>query len=190
MEHCYNLIEGWFNFEDVYRDAVLAAREGGTLVEVGTFLGRSLAFLAVEAHNADKGLRVFCVDHWKGSSAEPLYKGIMEEHGGDLYPAWRQNMKQHGLLTLVTPLRMPSLDAAEHFEDESIDFVFLDAGHDYESISADIEAWLPKVVPGGTLAGHDYEWYFGAVVQAVDERFGNAVRIDNKTWVYRKPRDG
>lgn len=185
IEHCYNHIEGWFDFEGVYRDAVRNAREGGTLVEVGTFLGRSLAFLAVEAHNADKGLSVFCVDHWKGSSAEPLYKGIMEEHGGDLYPAWRVSMKIHGLLTLVIPLKMPSLEAAEHFEDESLDFVFLDAGHDYQSISADIDAWLPKVIPGGTLAGHDYERYFEAVVKAVDERF--AVRVDNKTWIYRKP---
>jgi hypothetical protein len=109
----------------------------------------------------------------------------MEEHGGDLYPAWRVSMKIHGLLTLVIPLKMPSLEAAEHFEDESLDFVFLDAGHDYQSISADIDAWLPKVIPGGTLAGHDYERYFEAVVKAVDERF--AVRVDNKTWIYRKP---
>jgi predicted O-methyltransferase YrrM len=67
-----------------------------------------------------------------------------------------------------------SWDVATRYPDESIDFVFLDASHAYESISRDIDAWRPKVKRGGLLAGHDYvHWTnpeFG-VVRAVNERF-------------------
>src|SRR5207253_8367684 len=43
------------------------------------------------------------------------------------------------------------------FADASVDFVFIDAGHDFNSVCNDIRVWLPKVKPGGVLAGHDYE---------------------------------
>ena len=38
----------------------------------------------------------------------------------------------------------------------TIDFVYLDARHDYQSVVEDICAWFPLVSPGGILAGHDY----------------------------------
>jgi hypothetical protein len=49
-----------------------------------------------------------------------------------------------------------SVDEAKTFVDQSLDFAFLDADHTYEGVKADIEAWLPKVKPGGWLCGHDY----------------------------------
>jgi predicted O-methyltransferase YrrM len=49
-----------------------------------------------------------------------------------------------------------SPEAAHAFEDKSLDFVFIDGEHSYEATKADMEAWLPKVKPGGILAGHDY----------------------------------
>ena len=63
-----------------------------------------------------------------------------------------------------------SPQAADSFVDESIDLVYIDALHDYESVSADIRAWYPKVREGGIIAGHDYllsSW--PGVVAAVDE---------------------
>ena len=37
-----------------------------------------------------------------------------------------------------------------------MDFVFLDAAHDYENVKEDILSWYPKVKVGGWLTGHDY----------------------------------
>ena len=51
---------------------------------------------------------------------------------------------------------MSSVKAATKFKDNSIDFLFLDAGHEYEDIIEDMTAWYPKVKPGGIIAGHDY----------------------------------
>lgn len=52
--------------------------------------------------------------------------------------------------------RTTSVDAAARIEDAQLDFVYIDARHDYESVREDLVAWLPKVRPGGLLAGHDY----------------------------------
>ena len=74
-------------------------------------------------------------------------------------------------------LRTTSLEAAEQTADGSLDFVYLDGRHDYESVIADLYAWCPKMRPGGIIAGHDYvdgnlpSGLFG-VRSAVDEFFG------------------
>lgn len=52
--------------------------------------------------------------------------------------------------------RAMSFDAVKEFDDCSLDFVYVDAVHDYEGALRDIVDWWPKLKPGGILAGHDY----------------------------------
>lgn len=52
--------------------------------------------------------------------------------------------------------RATSLEASERIPHHSLDFVYLDARHDYASVMEDLEAWFDKVRPGGVIAGHDY----------------------------------
>jgi hypothetical protein len=85
----------------------------------------------------------------------------------------------------TTFLRLPSLDAAPLVADGSLDLVFIDAVHLYEDVLADVAAWLPKVAPGGVLAGDDYTPAFRGVIDAVDEVFPAAVRrVDRATGVW------
>ena len=63
--------------------------------------------------------------------------------------------------------RKPSVEAAPTFADGSFDMVYIDGNHKYASVVNDIREWLPKVKPGGVLAGHDYR--FPGVRQAVHE---------------------
>ena len=66
--------------------------------------------------------------------------------------------------------RRDSVQAAENFDDSSLDFVFVDAEHSYDSAAADINAWWPKLKPGGILFGHDYGHpRFPGVKRAFDE---------------------
>ncbi len=73
--------------------------------------------------------------------------------------------------------RMTGDEAAAHLPDGSLDFVYIDARHDYESVKSDLAVWLPKLAPAGVICGHDYvdgdlrEGVFG-VRSAVDEFFG------------------
>jgi len=60
-----------------------------------------------------------------------------------------------------------SADAAILITDNSLDFVYIDANHTYESMAEDISLYYPKVKKGGLLSGHDYD--YGSVKRAVDE---------------------
>lgn len=57
-----------------------------------------------------------------------------------------------------------------NFQDNSLDFVYIDGLHTYEAVKSDLEAWCDKVRVGGIISGHDYckeDWV--GVVNAVDE---------------------
>jgi len=40
--------------------------------------------------------------------------------------------------------------------DEPLDFVYIDANHNYDKVLEDCETWLPKIKSGGIISGHDY----------------------------------
>ena len=59
-------------------------------------------------------------------------------------------------------IRATSETASTLFQNESLDFVYIDANHSYEHVKKDLELWFPKVKKGGVFAGHDYiniDWY-------------------------------
>ena len=82
---------------------------------------------------------------------------------------------------------MDSIEASKKYEDNSIDFVFIDANHDYDYVKKDIEAWFPKVKTGGVIAGHDYHKHWKGVVKAVDEFFlEKDVLFSEVCWIHNK----
>jgi hypothetical protein len=49
--------------------------------------------------------------------------------------------------------------AVEKFEDNSLDFVYIDGNHFEEYFKEDLNNWWPKIKKGGVMCGHDYEHY-------------------------------
>lgn len=152
VEHYYQTVPGYFDFEDVYREAIEWIPDGGTFVEVGCWQGQSLAYLLVEAHNSGKQLKVFGCDHFRGSVNDgPLIK---EADLKSIVAHCSHNLRRAAYpFSLV---HAESTVGATFFADESIDYLFIDAGHMYEEVQSDLAAWLPKVKPGGIVAGHDF----------------------------------
>jgi len=169
MEHFYQNIHGWFDFEAIYRLMVRLAGDRAHFVEVGAFEGKSTSFMAVEIANCDKEIRFDVIDTWQGSE-EHQPGGAHESPviaSNSLYETFLRNMSpvEH----IINPIRLPSLEAVKSYPDRSLDFVFIDASHDYENVKADILAWQPKIKLNGFLGGHDYQDLFPGVAQAVTE---------------------
>lgn len=85
-------------------------------------------------------------------------------------------------------IRKSSEGASKDFLDESLDIIFIDARHDYDSVVRDIKLWLPKVKVGGVLCGHDYSLTTFGVVEAVNHLIGydNISIKSDSTWFYLK----
>jgi predicted O-methyltransferase YrrM len=152
MKHYYQNIEGWFNFGKLYTRMVNKYPNKSHFVEVGSWLGKSTVYMAVEIINSNKDIRFDCVDSWR--------------EGFDIFI---RNINP--LAEVINYHRMPSVEAAMLYKDKSLDFVFLDAGHTYEDVMNDLISWYPKVKSGGAIAGHDYQGE--GVKKAVDEFFIN-----------------
>jgi predicted O-methyltransferase YrrM len=74
-------------------------------------------------------------------------------------------------------------DAAYSVADGSLDFVFIDADHDYEPVRQDIAHWTPKVKTGGWVGGHDFHsTKFPGVVKAVRQAFGEVEHYPGTIW--------
>ena len=56
-------------------------------------------------------------------------------------------------------IRKTSLEAVRDFPYESIDFVYIDASHEFDFVMTDIIEWTKRVKKGGIVAGHDYKSY-------------------------------
>jgi predicted O-methyltransferase YrrM len=68
----------------------------------------------------------------------------------------------------VTFMRTTSEEASSHFEDESLDFVYIDGDHTYNAVTLDLEKWYPKVKKGGLFYGHDYYWEKNFILPRMD----------------------
>lgn len=169
MNHIYQNIEGWFSFPKHYANAIKRLPSGSRLVELGTYKGASLSCLVVEAINSGKTFDIVGID------ACPEGWGVKE--------GFEKNMKPlEG--NFRTMFGGDSFDRAKEFEDESIDFLFIDANHTYEFVKKDIAAYLPKMKKGSIISGHDYNDCHPGVIQAVNEAFGDRVMYDKAEDVW------
>jgi predicted O-methyltransferase YrrM len=177
MEHYANSVEGFFLDEDFgfYEYMVQQAPAKAHFVEVGAWKGRSTAFMAVEIINSGKNIRFDVVDTFTGSEEQKDDSDVVNK---TLFDTFQTNMAP--VRGSYNPIIAESTTAATMYQDNSLDFVFIDAAHDYDSVTADIKAWLPKVKVGGIISGHDY--HHPPVAQAVSEQIGNNINVRGLCW--------
>lgn len=199
MEHFYSGIEGGFDFQNVYSKAVeiASADRVSLFVEIGSWMGKSTAFMGVEIVNSGKDIHFYAIDNWSGSPGEAKETGglsammswMKETKTGpdDAYELFAKNVKpvKDAMAGHFNIIKNDSVEASKFFKDESIDFLFLDADHSYEAVTRDIRTWLPKVKIGGVFAGHDRD--YPPLGKAVEELIpGNQTMEPRSYWYARK----
>eukprot|EP01041_Mallomonas_annulata_P014868 gene14868-31561_t len=126
----------------------------GTAVEIGVKNGE-FAEVFISQWNGNK---YFLVDTWDYTDNLILY---VDPNNPDwrldaIYNEAKYRMSKYG--DRVKLLRMTSVEGSVLFADNSLDFIYIDAAHDYFNVMSDMRAWWPKLVNGGVFAGHDLQY--------------------------------
>src|SRR5260370_19381016 len=101
MDHFYERVDGSFSFREIYDKALRDARNGAVFVEIGSWYGRSTAYMAVEIANSGKQIDFYCVDTWTGSADLPWMAEQLAAKGGSAFPFFRENMNRGDVLNLI-----------------------------------------------------------------------------------------
>jgi hypothetical protein len=145
----------WLPGQDI--PSLIAHIQSPTGIEIGTAEGFTTQYLL----NTVPGLTLYGIDpytdyvDWNGRSitgSDIGYAQLLQKTEGKNY----------------THIRATSDDAVNSFEDESMDFIFIDGLHTYEQVLADCKNYYPKLKKNGIFIGHDYGT-IEAVRKAVDE---------------------
>lgn len=160
-------IDGWFDFRDVYDYAAQTLPLSSSFAEVGAWKGKSAVYLRDRLEDLGKSAYLLCVDTFEG-----------DYHTGreSVFEEFLDNVKDRR----IASCKEDSISASDKYASESFHGVFIDAAHDYESVKADIEAWFPKVKPGGFFGGHDID--SPGVLQAVQEA-GFPFAVIGRCWI-------
>lgn len=181
-------IPGWFQWRSAQEEAVERFPNDSRFVEVGNYLGRSLCSLAELVGQRGTRVTIIGVDTCRGSGlegpkAKDYHGAAVAQGGGTIAGTLHANIIACGYADKISLIVADSVVASAFFPDRSIEWVHLDARHDYEHVKADIAAWLPKVASGGWLSGDDYDpvkW--PDVVRAVSDSVPHAHTWSTSQW--------
>ena len=172
--------------EEIDKLLQLAQIAGARVLEFGTFIGGSTSWLS-------KVARVVTIDDFSGNHAGP----IQAEFAGRIEQEARANLHAElasGKVTIIKANSKFGRDAlVMRLGGQTFDLAFIDANHDYDHVTNDIEVALQHVRAGGIVCGHDF--HSEGVRRAVVDTLGNVDRLsdDDKLrslWWKCLPGDG
>jgi len=118
--------------------------------KIGAEIGTERGIYAQILCKKIPGLRLYCVDPWKP------YKNYRDSMTKEEINVFFDEAKSRLAPYDVKFIKKFSLDAVKDIPDNSLDFVYIDANHEFRHVVDDISEWEKKVRKGGIVAGHDY----------------------------------
>jgi predicted O-methyltransferase YrrM len=155
-------LQGWHS-EHPYLARAIREANPKIVVEVGVWKGASVVTMAKEMQRLELDAVVVAIDTWLGSSEHYLWEKFIPDLDFEfgyprLYHKFAANICNAGLQDFVVPLPLDSINGFQLLKAKAIrpDVLHIDAGHDYLSVMADLNAWWPQLGPNGVLIGDDY----------------------------------
>ena len=140
---------------------------------VGAEVGVQRGYFSFDLCSTGKFIKFYSIDSWDDQWEDVRFysnsisnKKIPQQEFNDWvkdFGGWEDHnqvyetaCKRLSIFEFNEVIREKSVEAAEKFEDESLDFVYIDSSHDFNTVNDDLKAWFPKVKKGGIVAGDDY----------------------------------
>lgn len=164
-------VEGWLEDDEAALLIAMVERaaaqrspeEGLTIVEVGSYCGKSTIVLALAAKAQELPGRVYAIDRFDGRIG--AHDGTITQ-GPPTHQSFLQNIARAGLESIVEPIRNMTHRVAW---DRPIDVLLVDGYHDYPNVARDFYHFAPHLRPDALVAFHDYAVYYPGVRSFVDE---------------------
>ena len=117
------------------------------VVELGVHTGNSFCSFCQAVKKLGLNTTCYGVDTWLGDDQAGLYEeGTYNDLSSYVNEKYGENAKL---------LKMTFDEAANLFDDRSIDLLHIDGLHTYEAVKRDFETWLPKLSEKGIVILHD-----------------------------------
>lgn len=189
LSNMWDYVHGWFDFWDLYKKVINRLDGPATVIEVGVWQGKSSLFFSQYAMAKGLDYELWLVDRFRGCEVTASHLCKISPHlnkKSSFIHNVATTLFRNGASDRCNFVQADSLKASRMFDDESVDFVFIDADHSYEAVKADIAVWFPKVKKGGFIGGHDYN--HNEVWKAVNEFFAEKFAIDQSknSWLVEK----
>lgn len=185
-------VQGWMSpgQASTLYDSARGCPEDGTIVEIGSFQGRSTIVLASAAPNS---ARVIAIDPHAGNDRGPQEIDGFADAAADDHAIFNANLERAGVADRVRHVRMFS-DAALDVVEGPIDLLYIDGAHRYGPARADIKDWGDRVTDGGTMLIHDSFSSIGVTLAILRELLvGSRYRYVGRSrsmTIYRKDLSG
>eukprot|EP00397_Hematodinium_sp_SG-2012_P044228 GEMP01049347.1.p1 GENE.GEMP01049347.1~~GEMP01049347.1.p1 ORF type:complete len:348 (+),score=70.00 GEMP01049347.1:279-1322(+) len=150
------------------------------MVEVGVFVGHLSKFILDDPEIPN--VKLTGIDPYIGIDGSYPGNFSQEMQPDDPYIIAQALYNEYPGRAQLAPTT--SAEVASLYPNNSVDIVFLDGCHLYHCIKEDLELWLPKVKPGGIIAGHDFSPQWPGVVLAVHEARRNRAVTLGMDWMY------
>ncbi|MDX6697508.1 MAG: hypothetical protein QOE65_905 [Solirubrobacteraceae bacterium] len=146
-------VDGWLSDDQAGRlwERAAAVAPGGTIVEIGSYRGRSAIVLATAAR---QGVEIVAIDPHAGNDRGPREIHGTSAEGEADHRAFLDNLRRAGVADRVRHVRRPSQDALGEV-DGDVALLYVDGAHRYGPARDDLERWGARVAVGGTLLVHD-----------------------------------
>jgi predicted O-methyltransferase YrrM len=181
LNHFFQEIDGWSEIErqGVLLDTILNEIDTNNkinIAEIGVYKGRGTSIWNVILINNEINYDYYAIDNFLGSSEH--------QKNVNYYDITYRNLQP--IIDKIKIIKNDSLEESKKYEDNFFDIVYIDASHDYESVTLDIKHWYPKVKKGGFICGDDYTDIWTDVKKSVQDFFGDNFNVVGETQWYSK----
>ena len=168
MANFCQFLNSWFTEQSIPKNNNIA-------IEIGSHMGEGLSMIAAT--------HLFNVIHViEPFAGEEEFNEMFGWSWEEVRQEWEWNTRH--FKDIIKLYETFSYKIADKFFDESVNLVYIDGDHSYESVTRDIKLYLPKLRHRGIIAGHDYHEKWPGVMKAVDEQLGKPDKVFmDSSWV-------
>ena len=186
-------IQGWLS--DAEADQLFRLARDKTpdqcpvAVELGSWKGKSSVMIAAGLMGKYRP-KLYCIDPF-GCDENPEYQKayydpLMHDSRRSVEEIFRRNVKRFRAEDIIVPLKGYSFELCAQWI-EPLDFLFIDANHEYAAVLRDFSTWSRFLKPGGVIAFHDVSNQWPGPRRVVAERitspeYGAVQQIDSLAW--------